>query len=250
MAEETTTKKASTRKPKTTKAVEKSVEEPVVDMNAMAQQMQQMMAIMAQQQQMIAQLSQQAQVQPVEKYEVAKETKQTNPRVRKTFVEKGMTKQALRRKYKDTEIYLVSVFSGSVAFVGKNETYTWNQYGDVQPISISDLILMSSKPVYLQSPWLMLDEYENDEETLDDIISCLNLEKHYRKLYILQEMEENINGVDLTELANLVAESDVKGGTLSLDVTAIVQNKIASGELDNYRLVNELERIVGRTFNK
>ena len=234
MAEETT-KKTTARKPKATKPVE----EPVVDMNAMAQQMQQMMAIMAQQQQMIAQLSQQAQ-QTQKEESVESESKPKNTR--------GRTRQALRCKYKDTDIYLTSVFKGILAFDGKTESTVWSQYGDVQPISIGDLLLMDAKPVYLHTPWLMLDEYENDEETLDDIISCLGLEQHYRKLYIIQELEENINNVDLEELSKIV--EDAEGSSLVYDITAIIQSKINSGEIDNYRLVSEFERIVGRTFNK
>lgn len=242
MAEETT-KKTTARKPKATKPVE----EPVVDMNAMAQQMQQMMAIMAQQQQMIAQLSQQAQ-QTQKEESVESESKPKNTRVRKTVEDRGMTRQALRRKYKDADIYLTSVFKGSLAFDGKTESTVWSQYGDVQPISIGDLLLMDAKPVYLHTPWLMLDEYENDEETLDDVISCLGLEQHYRKLYIIQELEENINNVDLEELSKIV--EDAEGSSLVYDITAIIQSKINSGEIDNYRLVSEFERIVGRTFNK
>lgn len=249
MAEETT-KKPTTRKTKTTKKeVEKPVEETVVDMNAMAQQMQQMMTIMAQQQQMIAQLSQQVQA-PKEVEEVVEEPKKQS-RVRKTTNTGGaMTKQALRRKYKDTEIYLTSVFTGSVAYKGKTDTYIWEQYGDVQPMSIGDLIAMSNNPKYLENPWLVLDDYENDEEVLDDIITCFNLEKMYRRLYILQELEEDINGVDMTELQYLVEESNAKGGSLALDVTSIAQNKIISGDLENYRLIAEFEKIVGRTLNR
>lgn len=248
MAEETT-KKPTTRKSKTTKKeVEKPVEETVVDMNAMAQQMQQMMTIMAQQQQMIAQLTQQAQT-PKEVEEVVEEPKKQS-RVRKTTKSNGtMTKQVLRRKYKDTEIYLTSVFTGSVAYSGKNDSYVWERYGDVQPISIGDLIGMSNTPKYLENPWLVLDDYENDEEVLDDIITCFNLEKMYRRLYILQELEEDINNVDMVELQSLVEESNAKDGSLALDVTSIAQNKIISGELENYRLIAEFEKITGRTLN-
>lgn len=238
MAEET--KKTTTaRKPK----AKPEQKEEVVDMNAMAQQMQQMMQIMAQQQQMIMQLQQN---QP-SKEEVEEEPTKKKSRVRITEkASKGLTKQGLRRKYKDTDIYLTSVFTGSVAFEGKNDTYVWSNYGDVQPVTIGDLIEMSRYDKYLLTPWLVLDDYENDEELLDDVITCLGLERMYRRLYILQELEDDINAVDMTELSNILQENP----ELKIDVCVIAQNKIDSEELENYRLISEFEKLIGRTLNK
>ena len=238
MAEET--KKTTTaRKPK----AKSEQKEEVVDMNAMAQQMQQMMQIMAQQQQMIMQLQQN---QP-SKEEVEEEPTKKKSRVRITEkASKGLTKQGLRRKYKDTDIYLTSVFTGSVAFEGKNDTYVWSNYGDVQPVTIGDLIEMSRYDKYLLTPWLVLDDYENDEELLDDVITCLGLERMYRRLYILQELEDDINAVDMTELSDILQENP----ELKIDVCVIAQNKIDSEELENYRLISEFEKLIGRTLNK
>lgn len=238
MAEET--KKTTTaRKPK----AKPEQKEEVVDMNAMAQQMQQMMQIMAQQQQMIMQLQQN---QP-SKEEVEEEPTKKKSRVRITEkASKGLTKQGLRRKYKDTDIYLTSVFTGSVAFEGKNDTYVWSNYGDVQSVTIGDLIDMSRYDKYLLTPWLVLDDYENDEELLDDVITCLGLERMYRRLYILQELEDDINAVDMNELSNILQENP----ELKIDVCVIAQNKIDSEELENYRLISEFEKLIGRTLNK
>ena len=238
MAEET--KKTTTaRKPK----AKPEQKEEVVDMNAMAQQMQQMMQIMAQQQQMIMQLQQN---QP-SKEEVEEEPTKKKSRVRITEkASKGLTKQGLRRKYKDTDIYLTSVFTGSVAFEGKNDTYLWSNYGDVQSVTVGDLIDMSRYDKYLLTPWLVLDDYENDEEVLDDVITCLGLERMYRRLYILQELEDDINAVDMNELSNILQENP----ELKIDVCVIAQNKIDSEELENYRLISEFEKLIGRTLNK
>ena len=238
MAEET--KKTTTaRKPK----AKPEQKEEVVDMNAMAQQMQQMMQIMAQQQQMIMQLQQN---QP-SKEEVEEEPTKKKSRVRITEkASKGLTKQGLRRKYKDTDIYLTSVFTGSVAFEGKNDTYVWSNYGDVQSVTIGDLIDMSRYDKYLLTPWLVLDDYENDEELLDDVITCLGLERMYRRLYILQELEDDINAVDMDELSDILKENP----ELKIDVCVIAQNKIDSEELENYRLISEFEKLIGRTLNK
>jgi tRNA uridine 5-carbamoylmethylation protein Kti12 len=105
---------------------------------------------------------------------------------------------------------------------------------------------MSRFPKYLETPWLVLDDYENNEEVLDDIITCLGLEKMYRRLYILQELEENINNVDMKELEQILRETPA----LKIDVCTIAQNKIQSGELENYRLISEFDKLTGRMLNK
>ena len=113
---------------------------------------------------------------------------------------------------------------------------------------IDDIIAMPYK--FLHEPWLILDDYENEDEVLEDIISALELEHMYRNLYILNELEESINKVDMKELEQIVKENKNKGGSLHLDITAIVQNKIDSGELNNIRKIGEFEKILGRSFNK
>ena len=113
---------------------------------------------------------------------------------------------------------------------------------------IDDVIAMPYK--YLHEPWLVLDDYENNEEVLDDIISALELEHMYRNLYILNELESDINNVDMKELKDIVDGNRSKGGSLHLDITAIVQDKINDGELNNIRKIGEFEKILGRSFNK
>ena len=243
MAEEN---KEPVKKPTQRKTQSKpKVEEPTVDMNAMALQMQQMMQLMAQQQEMIMKLQQQNQ-QKKEIEEVVEEPKKESKVRKATQEDKGLTKQGLRRKYKNTDIYLTSVFHGSISFNGRNDTYSWSSYGDVQPVTVADLLEMSRFPKFLETPWLVLDDYENNEEVLDDVISCLGLEKMYRRLYILQELEENINKVDMKELEQILRETP----SLKIDVCTIAQNKIQSGELENYRLISEFEKLTGRMLNK
>ena len=206
----------------------------------------QLKEMLAQQQAMIEQLmSSQTQVAKVA--EEPKEEKRT--RVNKgTVVDRGMTKQGLRRKYRNTDIYVQSAIVGTVCYVGKSDTYEWNTKGEVVAMTIDDVIGMPE--TFLRSPWLVLDDYENDEEVLDDIVSCLGLEDIYRKLYILTDLDEDINSVDMREFERLVAESKSEGGTLAFDATAIVQNKIDKGELDSNSKIEEFEKILGRSFNK
>lgn len=236
------TKKTATRKsaPKKTPPKEEVVE---VDLQT---QMQQMMQMMAQQQQMfMAMMQQTQQVQTVEEVEEPKRATRVN---KGTVKDRGITKQGLRRKYRDTDIYIQSVFQGTVCYKGKKDFYSWDVKGEVLSMHIDDVIAMPYK--YLHEPWLVLDDYENNEEVLDDIISALELEHMYRNLYILNELESDINNVDMKELKDIVDGNRSKGGSLHLDITAIVQDKINDGELNNIRKIGEFEKILGRSFNK
>ena len=201
--------------------------------------------LIAQQQAMIEKLMGIKQQTEVEEEDV--EVKKT--RVNKgTVINRGITKQGLRRKYKNKDIYVQSAIVGSVCYNGKNDVYEWDSKGEVVPMTIEDIIAMPDS--YLHNPWLVLDDYENDEEMLDDIISCLGLEDIYRKLYILTELDEDINSVDMKEFERLVNESKAEGGTLALDATAIVQDKINKGILDSNSKIDKFEKILGRSFNK
>ena len=165
-----------------------------------------------------------------------------------TVVNRGITKQGLRRKYKNKDIYVQSAIVGSVCYNGKNDVYEWDNKGEVVAMAIEDIVAMPD--CYLHNPWLVLDDYENDEEVLDDIIQCLGLEDIYRRLYILTELDEDINSVDMREFERLVNESRAEGGTLALDATAIIQNKIDKGILDSNSKIDKFEKILGRSFNK
>ena len=167
---------------------------------------------------------------------------------RGTIVDKGLTKQGLRRKYKNTDIFVQNAIVGSVCYSGKNDMYEWDSKGEVVAMTIDDVIAMPDS--YLHNPWLVLDDYENDEEVLDDIIQCLGLEDIYRRLYILTELDEDINSIDMKEFERLVNESRAEGGTLALDATAIIQNKIDKGILDSNSKIDKFEKILGRSFNK
>lgn len=165
-----------------------------------------------------------------------------------TVVNRGITKQGLRRKYKNKDIYVQSAIVGSVCYNGKNDVYEWDNKGEVVAMAIEDIVAMPDS--YLHNPWLVLDDYENDEEVLDDIIQCLGLEDIYRRLYILTELDEDINSVDMREFERLINESRAEGGTLALDATAIIQNKIDKGILDSNSKIDKFEKILGRSFNK
>ncbi len=226
-----TTKKTTTKKATTTKSTKKDTS---VDVNSLQEQMQQMMLLMSQQQQMINQLS-------LQNNQEAKPQKEAK-RVRSSET-KPMTKQYLRREYKDVEVYLRNVTHGIVSYKGRDGIdYIWETTDDIQALKIDDIVTMDSK--FLTTPWLVLDEFENSDIILEEIIAVLNLEAIYEHLYVLSDLEEDINNVDLDKVSRLLK----KNNDLVLDVCACIQQKIKSGELESYKRIEQFEKIIGRKF--
>lgn len=247
-------RKSTTKKPTSPKAKAEPKEEavtvamqdqsmPMTQMEMMMQQMAQMQQMMAQQQAIINGMMQQ-QVAPTQTIE--EEPKES--RVRKTSGKsKGVTKAQLRRKYKDTDVFLVSTVPGSCSYIGRNGySYVWNYMGDVQAVPVEDVLNMPE--IWLTSPWVGIDEEDNDEQLIDDLVTCLHLESIYEHLYILNELEGNINEVDVEKVKEIVAKS--KDTTLAKDIASIVQEKIKKGELTNFHTITDFEKILKCNFKK
>ena len=244
MAEEKEIKKTTTRKPRTPKQEVQESSEPSIQ-----DQMNAMMQMMAQQQQMFAMMMQQMQ-QPkgvVEKDEdVKEEPKQQKVRPAKREKTGKVTKQQLRRKYKDVDIYLINVTTGTVGYEGKHEYYSWDDTGESIPVAIDDLIAMND--FFLQTCKLTLDEYENEPEVLDDIIQCLELQEAYDYLYLLNDLDEDIENVSTKRVKEVV--NSEKGRSLRADIATLVQQKIEKEELTNGKLIKQYEEILRMNFKK
>ena len=244
MAEEKEVKKTTTRKPRTPKSEVQESSEPSIQ-----DQMNAMMQMMAQQQQMFAMMMQQMQ-QPkgvVEKDEnVKEEPKQQKVRPAKREKTGKVTKQQSRRKYKDVDIYLVNVTTGTVGYQGKHEYYSWEDNGESIPVTIDDLIGMND--FFLQTCKLTLDEYENEPEMLDDIIQCLELQEAYDYLYLLNDLDEDVEKVSPKRVKEII--SSEKGRSLRADIATLVQQKIEKEELTNNKLIKQYEEILSMNFKK
>ena len=244
MAEEKEIKKTTTRKPRTPKQEVQESSEPSIQ-----DQMNAMMQMMAQQQQMFAMMMQQMQ-QPkgvVEKDEdVKEEPKQQKIRPAKREKTGKVTKQQLRRKYKDVDIYLINVTTGTVGYEGKHEYYSWDDTGESIPVAIDDLIAMND--FFLQTCKLTLDEYENEPEVLDDIIQCLELQEAYDYLYLLNDLDEDIENVSPKRVKQIINSEN--GRSLRADIATLVQQKIEKEELTNGKLIKQYEEILSMNFKK
>ena len=232
-------------KKRTTTSKPKVDEQPKTD--PMVEQMQQMMAMMMAQQQQLMELmaKTQQQNQPVNMVidEVIDEKPRNTKRQRE---DKRLTKQDLRRKYKGVDIYVTNVSQGMVIYQGRNMKYEWQHPGDVEVVTIEDIINMPK--AYLNTPWLCLDGYENEDEVVDNIVEALKLNHIYEYIYTLQDMEENINNVDLKDIKEAIELSRKNGYDISMDLVILIDKKIRSGELTNYVFIGELEKLLGRKF--
>ena len=244
MAEEKEVKKTTTRKPRTPKTEVQESSEPSIQ-----DQMNAMMQMMAQQQQMFAMMMQQMQ-QPkgvAEKVEdVKEEPKQQKIRPAKREKTGKVTKQQLRRKYKDVEIYLINVTTGTVGYQGKHEYYAWDDTGESIPVAIDDLIAMDD--FFLQTCKLTLDEYENEPEVLDDIIQCLELQEAYDYLYLLNDLDEDVENVSPKRVKEIINSEN--GRNLRADISTLIQQKIEKEELTNGKLIKQYEEILHMNFKK
>ena len=242
MEENKEVKKTAPRKPRTTKPKE---EEQQLDLQAQMAAMMQMM--MQQQQQIMELMARQQEVEEVKEEEPQQERKQCRVRPsEKTNISGKVTKQQLRRKYKETDIYITSVTNMIVTYQGKKEMYKWEQKDECIAITIDDLLAMNE--AYLFTPWLVLDDYENKPDVLNNIIKCLGLEAMYEHLYLLNELEENINKVDTERVKQVI--SSPRGQGLIIEISGIVQGKILDGILTNMKTIKEYEKILHKNFKK
>lgn len=236
MAEETkttTTKKRTTSKPKVEEPKPQSIEEQMAQMMAM---------MMAQQQQIMELMAKTQQPQIVEEVEEVVE----QPKPKRQRKDNKMTKQELRRKYKGVDIYLTNITQGIVNYQGKNMMYHWENTGDVEVVTIDDIVNMPKK--YLNAPWLVIDGYENAEEVIDDIITVLKLEPVYEYIDTIHDIHENINGVTLEDIERAINLSRKRGYDITLDLVVLIQKKIDSKELTNFHMIGELQKLLGRKF--
>ena len=241
MAEET--KKSTTTTKKRTTTSKPKVEEPKPQ--SIEEQMAQMMAMMMAQQQQLMELMAKTQQQN-EPVNMSVEEVVEKPKPKRKRHDDKMTKQELRRKYKGVDIYLTNITQGIVNYQGKNMMYHWENTGDVEVVTIDDIVNMPKK--YLHAPWLVIDGYENGQEIIDDIVEVLKLEPVYEYIDTIHDIHEDINSVTLEDIERAINLSRKRGYDITLDLVVLIQRKIDSKELTNFHMIGELQKLLGRKF--
>ena len=175
--------------------------------------------------------------------DIAKEEVQ-NKKVKEAKVARPekVTKKYLREKYKDTTITVANATNGSVTYVSKKGgyPYIWSGYGDVDELTIDDLLVMPKK--YLTTPWLLI---VNED---DDIIEGLGLQEIYKHISILDEIDDIHNmDVDTLEKACKVFASKQNRDFLH-QAASRIQELITNGDLVDYRKIQQFGKILGKEF--
>ena len=234
----TTKKRTTTSKPKVEEPKPTSIEE----------QMAQMMAMMMAQQQQLMELMAKTQLvdQNVEKEEIVSKTKT----VQDKQPQKKVTKQTLRRDYKNVEIYVTNVSTGIVTYSGRNTNYRWNTTGDVEPMTIDDIINMPKK--FLNTPLLCITPYENEHISVDEIIDVLNVRNGHtiaERIEELESLDMNSSESDIVEkVKEILLLGKEHSRSLQIDLFIYFQNKIKAHELTNMHVIHSLETLLGRKF--
>ena len=182
----------------------------------------------------------QAFLQQQKQSENVEETKKTT-KVKGSVKKNKKTKAYLKEKYNNTTITLTNITEGTVGYQPTNSSYlyTWKEYGDTQELTIEELLGMPQ--VFLESPWLKI---EDDEE----IIEALGLEKLYEYMEIFDDLED-IENLDLDCLQEAI---DVFTSKRNKDfihqVATKVQLAIDNGDLVDYRKIQQLGKMLQKDF--
>ena len=147
-----------------------------------------------------------------------------------------------KQSNKKTKITVTNVTNGSVTYVSKKGgfPYIWSGYGDVDEVSIDDLLTMP--PKYLTTPWLLI----NDEE--EDIIEGLGLTEIYKHISILDEIEDidSMTVEDLEEACKVFVSKQNRD--FVHQASSRIQELISNGELVDYRKIQQFGKILGKEF--
>ena len=135
---------------------------------------------------------------------------------------------------KDEVVPVRNILDGKVIYVSPKTKikYKWLEKGDIEYLSIEEVLAMDSKKLYLRTPLLIVDD--------ERIIEGLGLEKLYKDI----ELVENID--ELIELEEEEIERIIKGLSVGCknNLRDEVNKKIKNCEIRDYMIVNMLKRLL------
>lgn len=156
---------------------------------------------------------------------------------------KKITRKYLREKYANQTIELMNVTSGVVVYkTEKNDKFIWNKYGDINDLTIDDVLSMSDE--FLKTPWLIVAEDDVD------LIAGLGL-KNNDKITTIMELAEDIETLDMYEFDELceLLEKDKNSNFLD-NIASRIQLQITKGNLINYIKIARLEKALNKVFTQ
>lgn len=205
-----TKKKPATKKSTTKKKVEPKVEEKAIDYESIINQLQEQIKIMQQ------------------KLNIEKEPVEVAPES-----EEKWTKAKLYT-IRDEMVEVRNVYNGKVVYNSPKTkiNYAWLEKGDIEVMSIEEILTMHTKRKYLEEPWLAIDD--------ERIIEGLGLEK---AVDIIEKIEDTdaLAEMDLQELEKLINGLN-RNQRLNLRDEVVI--KIKSNEIRDYATVVALKQLL------
>ena len=161
--------------------------------------------------------------------------------------EKVKTKQDLRRDYKNTDIYVMNATQGAVIYKGRNMHYSWDSYGDIEVMTIDDVVNMPRS--FLTTPCLVIDEHENGKKIKKEIEDVLNIQDVDGYIALIDSIEtKGIKQETVKKMKEVITKARKRGCDLTLDLAILVQHKIDRNELTDYQIIGQLQKLLGRKF--
>ena len=213
-------KTETTGKKKTEPKVEPKVED-TVDYKALFEQMQEQMKLMQEQMKMM---------------EVKKEEKAET--IQKVANKNEKWNKAKLMKIKDEIIEVRSCYDGVVGYTSPktNTNYKWIEKGDIEVLTIEEILAMNTKKIYFQTPLLIVED--------DRIIEALGLKNIYEAVQKIENIDELIE-MDLEDIEDIIGRLS---NNHKINLRDEVAKKIKNEEIRDYVVVQALKRILNIEF--
>lgn len=217
---ETKPKRKTTTKKKAEPKVEQKVED-TVDYKTLFEQMQEQMKLMQEQMKMM-------EVKKEEKVEATQEVTNKNEKWNK----------AKLMKIKDEIVEVRSCFDGVVGYTSPKTrtTYKWIEKGDIEVLTIEEILAMNTKSIFFQTPLLIVEDSR--------IVEALGLKNIYEAVEKIENVDELIE-MDLEDIEDII-------GRLSNDhrinLRDEIAKKIKNAEIRDYVVIQALKRILNIEF--
>ncbi len=217
---ETKPKRKTTTKKKAEPKVEQKVED-TVDYKALFEQMQEQMKLMQEQMKMM-------EVKKEEKVETAQEVVNKNEKWNK----------AKLMRIKDEIVEVRSCFDGVVGYTSPktNTNYKWIEKGDIEVLTIEEILAMNTKKIYFQTPLLIVED--------DRIVEALGLKNIYEAVEKIENIDELIE-MDLEDIEDIIGRLS---NNHKINLRDEVAKKIKNAEIRDYVVVQALKRILNIEF--
>ena len=205
-----TKKKSATRKSTAKKKVEPKVEEKAIDYEAIINQLQEQIKLMQQQ------------------LNADKKSTKVAPKS-----EEKWTKAKLYT-IRDEMVEVRNVYNGKVVYNSPKTkiNYAWLEKGDIEVMSIEEILTMHTKRKYLEEPWLAIDD--------ERVIEGLGLEKAVNIIEKIEDTDSLVE-MDIQELEKLIDDLN-RNQRINLRDEVVI--KIKANEIRDYATVVALKELL------